>query len=95
MSSCEETKLPPRQEYPICDHGLPLTNSQSSYFPCCGRVICYGYVIGQERAELKEIGEIIEGITPEEEQCILISQNGPSLCPFCRSKGAENDKEHL
>ena len=49
----------------------------------------------QERAELKEIGEIIKGITPEEEQCILISQNGPSLCPFCRSKGAENDEDHL
>ena len=93
MSSREETELPPRQEYPICD--LPLTNSQSSYFPCCGRVICYSCVIGRERAELKEIGEIIEGITPEEEQCILISQNGSSLCPFCRSKGAENDEEHL
>ena len=94
-ASHEETELPPRRDCPICNHGLPLKRSESAYYQCCGRVICFGCVVGRERAEFKETGYIIEGMTPEEEQFLLISLSNSCVCPFCRHEGPTTDEESV
>ena len=84
-----------REECPICFHVLPQQIDQIEYKLCCGRTICLGCIVGRERAELKETGMIIEGVTPEEKQFILIRLFWSNLCPFCRQPGPKNDEEQL
>ena len=31
---------PPPEDCPVCMAPLPISNSQSTYFPCCGKMIC-------------------------------------------------------
>ena len=33
---------PPGEDCPICTLPLPLNNSETSYKPCCGKIICMG-----------------------------------------------------
>ena len=84
-----------REECPICFHVLPQQIDQIEYKLCCGRTICLGCIVGRERAELKETGKIIEGVTSEEKQFILICLFWSNVCPFCRHPGPENDEEQL
>ena len=84
-----------REECPICFHVLPHAIDEIVYQTCCGRKICNGCIIGRQRAELKETGMIIEGVTPEEKQFILIRLFWSNLCPFCRQPGPKNDEEQL
>lgn len=93
-----------RPECPICFHVLPLRRSESVYHSCCGQVICHGCVVGTQRTQLKEpqpqfkeLGRIIEGTTPEEEQFRLIKKYGNSIyiCPYCRAPLPKNEEEGL
>ena len=44
--------LPGRDECPICCHILPLGDKACIYNPCCGKLICNGCIVGQQRAQL-------------------------------------------
>ena len=83
-----------REECPICFHVLPPL-VEIVYQTCCGRKICSGCIIGRDRAELKEAGKIIDGVTPEDTQFIRIHQHWSNVCPFCRHTGAETDEEQI
>ena len=88
---------PGRVECPICLHGLPINIEEHVYHTCCGQVICSGCMIGKQRTQLKELGKIDEGTTPEEEQFRLIHDHGMdiSVCPYCRTAPYEGDEECL
>ena len=85
----------PRRECPICYHVLPFDTGEHFYHSCCGQVICNGCVVGTQRARLKELGRIIEGTTPIEEQFRLIKKHGIKLCPYCRAASPTTDEEQL
>ena len=87
--------LPGRDECPICCHILPLGDEACVYNPCCGKLICNGCIVGRQRAQLESTGYIINGITPEEKQFRLIMKRWSNLCPFCRSKDAEDNKGYV
>ena len=76
-----------REECPICLHVLPHEFDQVEYNICRGQNICNGCIVGRQRAELKERGKIIEGVTPEDTQFMLIAQHWSTSCPFCRHNG--------
>ena len=106
MASSTESNPLPAQETtcPICFHRLPLQKSEHVYHTCCGQVICDGCVIGKMRTQLKEpqpqfkeLGRIIEGTTPEEEQFRLIKKYGNHIyvCPYCRAPFPEDWEEGL
>ena len=93
-----------RPECPICFHVLPLQRSESVYHSCCGQVICHGCVVGTQRTQLKEpqpqfkeLGRIIEGTTPEEEQFWRIKKYGRHIyvCPYCRAPFPKDGEEAL
>ena len=89
---------PGRDACLLCYHILPLQRKKSIYKSCCGKTICYGCIVGLERAHLlKEAEHIIEGITTEEEEFQMLSeQGGPCrLCPFCRTEMPSSDEDYM
>ena len=93
-----------RRECPICFHVLPLRSSERVYHSCCGQVICNGCAVGTQCTQLKEpqpqfkeLGRIIEGTTPEEEQFRLIKKYGMKIytCPYCRAPVPTSKEEAL
>ena len=92
------------RDCPICYHRLPIDAGEHVYHTCCGQVICKGCVIGKLRTQLKEfqpqfkeLGRIIEGTTPEEEQFRLIEKHGSNIyvCPYCRTPPPDDEQESL
>jgi len=99
-----ESELSSHRDCPICCHELPLKKLESFYHTCCGHLICNGCVVGKKRTQLKEpqpqfkeLGRIIEGTTPEEEQFRLIKRYGKKIyvCPYCRTSPAACKEETL
>ena len=89
---------PGRDACLLCYHILPLQRKKSIYKSCCGKTICYGCIVGLERAHLlKEAEHIIEGITTEEDEFQMLSeQGGPCrLCPFCRTEMPSSDEDYM
>ena len=87
-----EPESSPRRECPICYHGLPLKKTEQVYHACCGHVICNGCVVGKLHAQLKELGKIVEGTTPEEAQFRLIKDCGMYVCPYCRAPSPDDEE---
>lgn len=112
-SSTEPDPLPSQEcepessshrDCPICYHRLPIKEAEHVYHSCCGQVICNGCVVGKQRTLLKEsqpqfkdLGRIIEGTTPEEEQFRLIEEHGNNIyvCPYCRTPPPDDEQEFL
>jgi len=87
-----ESELSSRPECSICCHELPVEEIESFYHTCCGQVICNGCVVGKKRTQLKELGKIVEGTTPEEEQFRLIKERGMYVCPYCRAPSPDDEE---
>ena len=94
-ASRSRAPLSGRDECPICCHVLPIANNESVYNPCCGKIICNGCIVGRQRAQLENTGYIVDGITPEEKQFMLIMDHWSNVCPFCRSKDPEDEEGYL
>jgi TPR repeat protein len=46
---------PPPDECPICFLTLPFVGNQSTFFPCCGKDICYGCIHAITESEMKNV----------------------------------------
>ena len=74
---------PPSEECPVCMVPLPLENNKSTFWPCCGKLICTACSEEHHRA-LKMTNRKRE------------KKKQPPLdkaCAFCRSPVPENDAE--
>ena len=84
-----------KTECPICLCVRPLLKTDEVYQPCCGQRICMGCLIEEQRVRVRDMGFIVEGVTPEAIQFALILTFPWNKCPYCCAKDASTDEEKL
>ena len=84
-----------KAECPICLCVRPLLKTDEVYKPCCGQSICMGCTIEEQRVRVRDIGLIVEGVTPEEVQFDLILSLPWNKCPYCCAEDYDTDEEKL
>ena len=75
---------PPTEECPLCFVFLPLLEDESTYWVCCGKIICNGC-----KSETARATKVINAKRAKKKQPPL--DNG---CPFCRSIPNDTESEY-
>lgn len=74
--------IPPRDDCPVCIMPMPIDGTQTTYQPCCGKVICAGcsHAVDLKMATpVAKAGRVSVGVSPP--------------CAFCRSTRPKSIKE--
>ena len=88
----------PQDECLLCCYLLPIKENESSYYSCCGQMICDGCIIAKQRTLIigTNVKKPIEGSKEEElEFTRILSSEQIMVCPFCRAEDPTNDNEIL
>jgi len=70
---------PPKEDCPICFLQLPCLEKGSTYYACCGKVICRGCVCAPKY----------------DDQGNLVDNEKQNQCPFCRVVAPKSKKETI
>ena len=89
----------PQVECVLCCHPLPLKLAESLYKSCCGKMICMGCILAQQRVLVigTDVKLPLKGSKEEEQEFMGIGHSErTSVCPFCNAKDVfDDDTESL
>lgn len=82
---------PPKEECPICFLPFPNDEEEQKYQPCCGKILCAGCIVENQRVIMEENAKREAKMTANHGRFLPLLED---CCPFCREPLASSHEEH-